>query len=91
MAEQNSSSTLHDDVSSVINLSFPIEAILAGALSLLENSESSNAEDRREELFNAQQLVEIALDKVRQIYSDADDLNIRARVKALESAEVSHV
>ena len=91
MAEMNSSSTLHDDVYSVINLSFPIEAILAGALSLLENSESSNAEDRREELFNAQQLVEIALGKVRQIYSDADDLNIRTRVKALESAEVSHV
>lgn len=91
MAEQNSSSTLHADVSNVINLSYPIEAILAGALALIENSKSSNAEDRMEEIFNAQQLVEIALDKVRQIYSDADDLNIRTRVEALESAEVSHV
>ena len=91
MAERNSSSTLSEDVTSVIGLSYTIEAILAGAASLLEHHVLNEPGDRQGQMFNALQLVELAMGKAKQIYCGGDDLRISARITALEGAEVSHV
>lgn len=89
MAERNSSSTLSEDVASVISPSYQIEAILAGAASLLEEYVVNGPGDQGQ-MFNALQLVELAMDKAKQIYRGGDDLKISARIKALEGAEVCH-
>ena len=90
MAERNSSSTLSEDVTSIISLSYQIEAILAGAASLLEEHVLNAPGDRQGQMFNALQLVELAAGKAKQIYCGGDDLKISARLKALEVAEVCH-
>ncbi len=90
MAERNSSSTLSEDVTNVISLSYKIEAILAGAASLLEEHVLNEPGERQGQIFSALQLVELAMGKAKQIYCGGDDLKVSARIKALEGAVVCH-
>ena len=90
MAERNSSSTLSEDFESIISLSYPIEAILAGAASLLEEHVLNAPGESQGQMFNALQLVELAMGKAKQIYSGCDDLRIKTRIKALQGTEVCH-
>ena len=88
MAERDSTNTLSQDVTDVVFHSYHIEAILAGALALLEDCDDElEAKDR---VFNARQLIEIAKDKTAKIYLDADDLRIVSRAIKLEEAVVCH-
>ncbi len=88
MAESNS--TLTQDVSDVIGLSYPIEALLTGALSLLDEYGDENG-DGDGRLFHARQLIEMAMSKNAQIYHNGDDKHIIERVKTFEAEGVSHV
>ena len=85
MAESNS--TLTQDVSDVIGLSYPIEAILHGALSLMDGH---LGDDRSGDMFHTRQLIEMAMSKNAKIYQDGDDKHIIERVKTFEAEGVSH-
>lgn len=91
MAEMDSSSSnLTQDVRNVLALSYPIEAMLTGALSLIEAYRDENGNGDAS-LFHAQQLVEMANAKAQEIYLTSDDMHIIERTKTLEAAGVSHV
>lgn len=87
MAGENYSNTLENDVLSVIWHSYDIEALLHGALSLLEKFEG---QDRDGYVFNARHIIEIAQQKTAQVYGDFDTKNVSERIKALEAVEVCH-
>lgn len=88
MADSNS--TLTQDVNNVIALSFPIETLLIGALSLIDDySIESNDEDGK--LFHAQKLIEMATAKTKELYSICDQLRVLDRTRALEEAGERHV
>lgn len=85
MAERDS--TLKQDIADVIRLSYPIEAMLHGALSLLEGY---IGDDRNGDVFHAQQLIELAEQKAKEIYVTSDQLKIEKRAGELEAAGGRH-
>ncbi len=88
MADKSlSGNTLADDVLSVVSLACPLQALLDGALSLLEEFEG---EDREGKVWSARQFIEIALAKAGDIFATSDNLKVLERVKALEKGRLNH-
>lgn len=77
-------STLKQDIADVIRLSYPIEAILHGALSLLEGY---LGDDENGDVFHALQLIELAEQKTKEIYLTGHQLKLEERAGVLETAQ----
>lgn len=84
MADINSTTSaasIADDILTAITPSYQVEALLRGALKLLEDHTGDDPE-----IWAAANIIEVAFDSVKKVYTQYDDLNIGKRVTALEVA-----
>lgn len=84
MADINSTTSaasIADDILTAINPSFQVEALLRGALKLLEEHTGDDPE-----ILAAVNIIEVAFDSVKKVYTQYDDLDIGKRITALEVA-----
>lgn len=81
MADINSTTTasIADDILTAITPSYQVEALLRGALKLLEEHAGDDPE-----ILAAVNIIEVAFVSVKEIYTQYDELNIGKRITALE-------
>lgn len=84
MADINSTTSaasIADDILTAITPSYQVAALLQGALKLLEDHAGDDSE-----IWAAVNIIEVAFDSVKKVYTQYDDLNIGKRITALEVA-----
>lgn len=89
MADINSTTSaasIADDIRTAITPSYQVEALLQGALKLLEDHAGDDPE-----IWAAVNILEAAFDSVKKIHAQYDDLNIGKRITALSAAPMDEV
>jgi len=76
------------DIKTVICKAYPLEALLTGALSLLQSELDAGA-GTNSNVFAAFQIIDFAKEKATEIWMYSDDTNLVDRIKALEEV-VNH-
>ena len=84
----SSRATLEQDLSSVFSTLYPLQALLSGALSLMEDYAG---DDREGKIWSARELIELAGAKTAAMIAKEGEFHLFERIKALESMEVRHV
>lgn len=74
-------STINDDLRDVIAPAFAVRGMLQGALALLDDHGASDPDG---DIWAAREIIEVAWEKVEEIYAKAGELNIQDRIAALE-------
>ena len=78
-----SSNSIAADITTVICKAYPLEALLTGALSLLQSEIDAGA-GTNSNVFAASQIIEMAREKATEIWIFSDDANLIARAKDIE-------